>query len=99
MTTNDFKGDPVGYLEWMEIHPAGFVLNVPTNRIHPDTILHLKSCRHIQPGAVTEQGAMRDRFFKVCAIHRRDLERWWASKRPSPRLKECDTCLSGRYLS
>jgi hypothetical protein len=98
-STFDFRGDPVGYVEWMEVNPVGFVLNVPTHRSFPDTILHVKSCHHIQPAADSSPAALRDRFFKVCAIRRGDLERWWASKRLSARLKECDTCLSGRYMS
>jgi hypothetical protein len=69
-----FDNDDVGYLDWINTHPNGYVLNVRSFADPEYVVLHRASCvtirddRHVD-GAFTGRG-----FRKVCATSVEALE-------------------------
>lgn len=56
-----FRDDDAGYLQWLDAHPDGFVLNLRRGESQGYVVLHRASCRficgdHYERGAFTERG-------------------------------------------
>jgi hypothetical protein len=62
-----FLNDDPGYLEWLDAHPSGFVVNLRRVPSRSYAVLHRASCAQISrkpdsAGAYTERG-----YSKLCA--------------------------------
>lgn len=70
-----FVRDDKSYLDWLETHPSGFVLNTNIN-VKPDyMILHRSPCRSInrqlRPGS-----QWTTPYAKTCSDAREEIEAW-----------------------
>ena len=57
-----FQGDDTGYLEWLDAHPTGYVMNL--GRRSSELVLHRASCTSLQPRGTASELTERP---KVCA--------------------------------
>lgn len=77
MTAKIFKNDEVGYLEWIENNPNGYVINTFKNISSKYLVLHRASCHTIKPNKSTKMGAFTERnYIKICADTERNLLKW-----------------------
>ena len=65
--TKTFRGDDCSYLEWLQTHPNGFVVNLHRVQDPNYVVLHRATCPTISntkhaPGAYTERA-----YIKACA--------------------------------
>ncbi|MDP9364231.1 MAG: hypothetical protein M3Q10_08400 [Chloroflexota bacterium] len=72
----EFRDNDEGYLQWLDGHPAGFVLNTSRPAKADYLILHRATC-----GTITGNPARGSRwttgdYQKICAEHRSELDRW-----------------------
>ena len=78
MTAAFFFDDEAGYLNWLENHPQGYVVNTTRARSPNYMVLHHARCRKIseynrmaQPGGFTER-----QYAKACAATVEELAEW-----------------------
>ncbi len=81
-----FQNDDAGYVQWITHHPAGFVVNVPSNAPAMPLVLHAATCGHIRRAGVDYTG---DAYYKVCSMERDELVEWANQK---GKLKACGQC-------
>ena len=63
----EFREDDIGYLDWLDAHPSGFVLNVRRNPDPNYVVLHRADCGSIT--AARDHGAYTGRAYrKICAL-------------------------------
>ena len=74
-TTQVFKDDDAGYLDWMSSHSGGFVLNANRTPNAAYVVLHLASCSSISGEPAKGRSWTAD-YLKVCADDRLSIERW-----------------------
>lgn len=90
----DERDEP--FLDWMETHPDGLVLN--TKRSHQSTyaVFHRAGCSHIQSIADSWQdNAFTGRdFIKVCSQESEPLKQWLRGNRPNAvdAAQRCQDC-------
>lgn len=73
------------FVDWIETHPNGFVLNVKGPQ---DVVLHRATCGHFKPYNWANQANHR----KACSIDRAKLEHW-AEVEGVDTLGKCSDCL------
>lgn len=77
MSVEIFRDDEMGYLEWLERHPNGFVVNSRRTLDPEYLVLHRARCTSIRryssmdtdPGGFTERG-----YVKMCSGSIEELE-------------------------
>ena len=74
-TTQVFKDDDAGYLDWMSSHSGGFVLNANRTPNAAYVVLHMASCSSISGEPAKGRSWTAD-YLKVCADDRLSIERW-----------------------
>jgi hypothetical protein len=62
----EFRDDDGGYLEWIVVNPAGYVLNIPRGLNPSDAKLHRASCWTIDPRR--RQMTMTESYIKLCSL-------------------------------
>jgi len=84
------------FLEWMETHPDGLVLNTKRSPRHTYAVFHQAGCSHIQSTADSwQEDAFTGRdFIKVCSQKPESLKQWLRGNRPnavdpSQRCQDC----------
>lgn len=70
---HEYCDDDIGYFQWLDDHPGGYVLNVPASLGSHYATLHLSSCAHVRPN---DGRAATHAYAKICAEELTDLERW-----------------------
>jgi hypothetical protein len=76
------------FVEWMNRHPSGFVLN---KRPGKPALLHRTKCRHLHgPHQVPEEGQSLTRRLKACSNHAAELSAWARKQHIS--VKPCNDC-------
>jgi hypothetical protein len=86
----EFRDDDGGYLEWIVVNPAGYVLNIPRGLNPSDAKLHRASCWTIDPRR--RQMTMTESYIKLCSLDHAALDRW-ATARAGAAISRCGTCL------
>lgn len=73
-----FENDEMGYLDWIDRHPNGFVLNMPKNKDPQYRVLHTANCPTIKNYTeMAKEGGFTEReYIKVCAGDVASLEVW-----------------------
>jgi hypothetical protein len=63
------EGSDDAYLEWMRLHPEGFVLNVKRSEVDRTGTIHRSGCAHIRVlrNSNTAEGFTKGGVFKICA--------------------------------
>ncbi len=83
-----FQDDDDGFLDWVEAHPDGYIINADRNPKPSFLVLHNSPCRHIDG----TQGVERTKnFVKVCSDDRNELEEW-AVNTVGGEVTLCRTC-------
>lgn len=83
-------GEDGAYLEWLEAHPAGFVLNTGRGGVRY-TRLHLASCagiRELSGGGTTFTGGQ---WIKFCSASIAELDEWTLQHKGAVGTR-CGTC-------
>lgn len=87
-----FYGEEAAYLDWIDRHPSGYVVNTERTPRPSYLQLHVATCGHIskprEPGAYTER-----QYVKFCSTSRHALEEW-AEEEIGGHLGTGCTCLS-----
>ena len=92
-----FVDDDGGYLDWLEHHPDGFVLNTYPHVTSEYLILHRAACRTIN--RPLERGRQWTHLYgKSCSDSRQELE-VWAFDSTGRVVKPCGLCLGGDAFS
>lgn len=84
----EFLHDDGGYLDWLEQHPAGFVLNCSPRPTAASLLLHRAACRTIN-GTPARGRSWTAAYQKVCSDSVDELDRWAADVGP---LTACARC-------
>jgi alkanesulfonate monooxygenase SsuD/methylene tetrahydromethanopterin reductase-like flavin-dependent oxidoreductase (luciferase family) len=84
-----FKDDPP-YLEWLESHPEGFVLNINTSgpRKH---VIHSARCSYLYP---PKPEKIHTTYAKACSHSMQALERM--GEQPPNSVEHCSNCLNAK---
>jgi hypothetical protein len=87
-----FDNDEAGYLQWVDTHPGGFVLNAYRHPgAMPDPyILHRASCNTIKTPKFTNYTTTS--FAKICSESRQELVEWWANSHSNHLFRACKFC-------
>jgi len=85
-----FMDDEVGYLQWVNTNPEGFVVNCNRSPSPSYLVLHRAHC-----GTIIGRPA-RGRFWtvlfiKICSLDRTELETW-AQQQIGGNLRPCQRC-------
>ncbi|WP_109400987.1 hypothetical protein [Mycolicibacter sinensis] len=91
MAAHEFRDDDESYLNWLDGHPDGYVIN--TLRSHNPTTakVHRASCWTIN-GVPAHGGTWTSGdYVKVCADQLADLDQW-ARDRVGESIQRCGTC-------
>lgn len=97
MSVETFDSDDTGYIDWLERHPDGYVVNT-RQVIDPEyLVLHQSGCSSIRkypkmeenPGGFTER-----RYRKICATSHSELKNYLVhlTGNSSPFSKVCVKC-------
>src|SRR5208282_4227651 len=83
-----FVDDDYGYLQWLQSHPNGYVLNCGRTLNVASLVLHKASCQRVSANVgsiwITSQG-------KVCAMTTFELDEW-AHRATGGVPDRCETC-------
>lgn len=88
VSAHEYRDDDVGYGQWLDACPGGYVLNVAASFNPADAKMHLSNCPIIRP---RDGRSATGPYVKVCAPQRADLERW-AAEHMMPLPPACGTC-------
>jgi len=95
MSAQIFDSGDRPFLQWMQAHPNGYVLNAAGGRGSRYLMLHRSGCHHISgyttlqsEGAFTQNG-----YIKICSTALADIQDWISAHREaSATFKPCATC-------
>ena len=87
----EFVDDDTGYLSWLEMNPAGFVVNTTNPYSRKYLVIHRARC-HTISGQRSRSSAWTVDYAKVCAAERSQLQQW-ALDKAGGRPKSCGVCL------
>lgn len=91
----EFTGDDVAYLEWLDEHPHGFVINTARYRNPRYMVLHRATCGLIKSTeGVAEGGFTTRNYIKICSTDV-DALRAWVRRHGRPDgsfSRTCGTC-------
>ena len=76
MPVEVFRNDDERYVDWIDKHPGGYVINTARNPKASYLKLHMADCRlvsELQSGATTWTAGP---YIKICAETRREVENW-----------------------
>src|SRR4051812_28665025 len=78
-----FDDDDESYLRWVDLHPAGYVLNMRREKNPAYRVLHRAGCPSITEytGQQTEGAFTRHLYIKVCAEDIESLKEWSRTER------------------
>jgi hypothetical protein len=85
-----FRDDDAGYVDWLDAHPNGYVINIARNQTATTSRLHRADCRTIN-GQNPHKGRWTGPYIKVCAQQRAELQRWATDNVRAP-IPPCGTC-------
>jgi hypothetical protein len=83
-----FDNDEEGYLHWVDVNRAGFVVNAPKRPGACPDMMHRASCAHITTKRRTNYTTTT--FKKVCSVDRQELVDW--GRRYSSDFHTCKHC-------
>jgi hypothetical protein len=84
-----FKDNDVGYLEWVQQHPHGFVINTTRSPSPTYLVLHQARCFHITKKTAGHRWTTD--YIKVCAEQTNLLEDW-VREHIGGTIRRCRTC-------
>lgn len=88
----EFTGDDIAYLEWLDEHPHGFVINTARYRNPRYMVLHRASCGLIKSTeGVAEGGFTTRNYIKICSTDV-DALRAWVRRHGRPDGSFSSTC-------
>lgn len=87
---HEFSGDDAAYLQWLDSHPAGYVINIHKSYHSDGARLHHARCSTLR----SWQGNLTDPYVKRCADQLADLH-IWATKTLGTRVTPCGRCNGG----
>jgi hypothetical protein len=83
-------GDGLAYQEWLEAHPAGYVLNTGRGGVRY-TRLHLATCRSIRKLTGTGTTFTGGQWIKFCSPSAAELDEWSVQYKGATS-QRCGTC-------
>jgi hypothetical protein len=86
----EFRDDDPGYLQWIDAHPDGYVINILRSYSPNAARLHRASCSTIA-GLRGKGPLLTGQYVKVCAEQLGELDRWATSEVGQP-IVRCGTC-------
>lgn len=90
MSVMIFRDNEMGFREWRDQNPDGYVLNTTRNPSPAYLILHRATCRTISGDPTRGKYWTRD-YIKVCAANRKELESW-ADREVGAKPRACMLC-------
>lgn len=88
-----FDNNDTGFLQWMQEHPQGFVVNTERSDGSHLAVLHCARCHHITSMKSLEPGAYTEReYIKICSDDGSTLKSWLITNRPNAQIRYCRTC-------
>ncbi|MCW1920431.1 hypothetical protein NX862_16840 [Rhodobacter sp. KR11] len=87
-----FKDDDAAYLDWLNAHPDGYVVNLSRSLSGDYAVLHRAQCggirsEKVKPGAYTERG-----YVKLCGVSIVELRRLMSEVQGRPDADFSKTC-------
>nr|WP_310773387.1 hypothetical protein [Mycobacterium sp. Z3061] len=95
--SREFRDDDAGYLDWLNAHPGGYVINIRRDHSAEAARVHRAGCRTIS-GQNPHRGPWTGRYAKVCATQLADLEQW-ATDHVRDLIPPCGICRPGSTAS
>ncbi|GAA1699853.1 hypothetical protein MMUR_26410 [Mycolicibacterium murale] len=86
----EFRDDDPGYLQWLDTHPDGYVINILRSYSPNAARLHRASCWTIT-GLRSKGASLTGQYVKVCAEQLAELDRW-ATRQVGQPIARCGTC-------
>ncbi len=86
----EFRDDDLGYLQWLDTHPDGYVVNILRSYSANAARVHRASCWTIT-GLRGKGASLTGQYVKVCAEQLAELDRW-ATRQVGQPIVRCGTC-------
>ena len=86
-----FVNDDSGYLDWIDRHPDGFVVNTYRTPNPQYLLIHRASCHSISKKTSPDYTWTEGGYLKACASAYDELDRW-ARREVGGELKACTLC-------
>ena len=91
----DFHDDDAGFVAWVAVNPAGYVLNIQRSLNPVDARVHAAGCGHIARAIrEAEYGIKRatSTYIKVCGVSLTELDEWSRAE-IGRTIRRCPHCL------
>lgn len=72
-----FNNDDEAYLQWVDKHPLGYVINAPKQHTGYPNMLHRASCASVTTRQRTNYTTTD--YMKLCSLDRQELVTWGES--------------------
>lgn len=91
----DFQDNDAGFVAWVAVNPAGYVLNIQRSHNPVDARVHAAGCGHIARAIrAAEDGTKRatSTYIKVCSVSLTELDEW-SQGEIGRSIRRCPHCL------
>jgi len=91
----EFRDDDAGYVNWLDAHPDGYVINISRSHRPTGSRMHRAGCRWIRSTGQPRQQTRT--YVKICAERVDELEQWAIDKMLEP-IQGCQCLRAGEIV-